>query len=267
MKALIRPEDLKNHISAFVVLDARFRLNDSRAGGRLFTQAHLPGAQYINLDTELSGAKTGTNGRHPLPNRASLAAVFSKLGIGADTPVVVYDDADHSGAARAWFLLRWMGHENSFVLDGGLKVWNDLGYPTEVGAAKPRAPQVFPERAPLVEVVTKEEIAGLKLVDARAPERYRGELEPIDTKAGHIPGAENLHFQKVFGADGRFLKGEELSAVLPKEKAAFYCGSGVTAAVLALASSVADQPAALYVGSWSEYSSDPKNPVAKGDQP
>jgi thiosulfate/3-mercaptopyruvate sulfurtransferase len=267
LKALVRPEELKNHLSAFVVLDARFRLNDPRAGGRLFTQAHIPGAQYISLETELSGAKTGKNGRHPLPDRAALAATFSKFGIGADTPVITYDDADHGGAARAWFLLRWMGHANSFVLDGGLKVWTDLGYPTEVGSARARPPQAFPERAPLVEVVTKEELAGAPLVDARAPERYRGEVEPLDAQAGHIPGAQNLFYQKVLGADGRFLKGEELKAVLPREKTIFYCGSGVTASVLALAATVADQPSALYAGSWSEYSADPRAPVAKGEEP
>jgi len=267
LKALVRPEELKSHLTSFAVLDARFRLGDPRAGAKLYSQGHLPGAQYVNLDTDLSGAKTGKNGRHPLPTRAALVALFTKLGIGADTPVVCYDDADHAGAARAWMLLRWMGHANSFVLDGGLKAWKDLGFPVEMGAGKPRTPAPFPERSPLVELVNRDAISGAQLIDVRSPERYRGELEPLDAQAGHIPGAENLFYQKVLGSDGRFLKGDDLEAILPAGTPTYYCGSGVTAAVLALASVVANRPAAVYAGSWSEYSADPQAPVAKGEKP
>lgn len=267
MQPLIKAKDLNDTRPAFVVVDARFRLNDPRAGAKLFSQGHIPGAQFADLDTELSGERNGRNGRHPFPRRLSLVGLFSAFGINPDTPVVVYDDADHAGAARAWFLLRWMGHEKVYVLDGGLKAWIDAGYPLEKGVAKDNEPGNFPDRPSLVELVTTDELAGRNLVDARAPERYRGEVEPLDAQAGHIPGAENLFYQRVLGADGRFLPKAELAALLPEGKPTFYCGSGVTGAVLALAAAVAEKPSALYAGSWSEYSSDPAAPVAKGEKP
>lgn len=251
MNPLISAEELAT-LKDVVILDARFRLQDPASAEQLFLNGHIPGAQRVDLERDLSGAKTGNNGRHPLPQKAALVALFSSLGIGTKTLVVAYDDADHSGAARLWFLLRWMGHENVRVLNGGLKAW-EHSYPLELGRGRVAAQARFEERAPLVNLRDFRE-AGL-LVDARAPERYRGEVEPLDPKAGHIPGARNSFYKELLGADGKFLPAEQLRARLAGlASPTFYCGSGVTACVALLAAEVAGLPgAAIYPGSWSEY--------------
>jgi thiosulfate/3-mercaptopyruvate sulfurtransferase len=224
------------------VLDARFRLADPSSGRRLYLEEHIPGALFVDLDTEMSGAKTGRNGRHPLPARAALAELFGRLGISADTEVVCYDDTDHAGAARLWMLLRWMGHAQSYVLNGGLKAWKGA---LVSGAEALPAPAKFVERESLIKVSGP---SGL-LVDARAPERYRGEVEPLDPVAGHIPGAKNYFYQQLL-ADG-LLQPDRLPAF--GGAPIFYCGSGVTASVLLLAATELDREAAIYPGSWSEW--------------
>jgi thiosulfate/3-mercaptopyruvate sulfurtransferase len=261
---LLSPPELQAQFGSFRLLDARFRLQDPEAGRRLYLREHLPGALFVDLETELSGEKNGKNGRHPLPSREDLKDLFSRLGIGEGTKVVVYDDADHAGAARAWMLLRWMGHEEAYVLDGGLKAWKDAGLPTEAGVVLEPWPARFLDHSPLVNLLPREKLEGRRLVDARAPERYRGELEPIDPRAGHIPGAENLFYQLLLTPEGKFRTKDELKRLLPKEESVFYCGSGVTAAVLLLAAESLGSRAAVYPGSWSEWVSDPDAPVEMG---
>ena len=265
MKFLLSAEEVKAHLKDFVILDARFRLNDGQAGARLFAEGHIPGAAHVSMDKDLSGPKTGKNGRHPLPSREALVRLFSRLGIGADTPVLAYDDTDHSGAGRLWLLLRYMGHENVFVLNGGWKAWTAQALPVETGAGSPRSALQFPERAPLVNLFERQELEGQELWDARAPERYRGEVEPLDPQAGHIPGARNLFYQKLLGPDGRFLNADELTKILPSGSPTFYCGSGVTATVPLLAAQALGRNAAIYPGSWSEWCTQEGAPVAKGD--
>jgi thiosulfate/3-mercaptopyruvate sulfurtransferase len=257
---LIEVADLGDEL----VLDCRFRLQDPAAGRLAFEQGHIPGAYFLDLSTDLSGPLGAGGGRHPVPSRDTLRQTFSRLGITASTDVVVYDDADHAGAARAWMLLRWMGHDRVRVLNGGLRAWLAAGLELEEGAPGLRIRTDFPVASPLVEFVPKKKLEGKRLVDARAPERYRGEVEPMDAKAGHIPGAENLFYQKLLSADGKFLPKEQLELLLPREESVFYCGSGVTAAVLLLGAAVLGRKAAVYPGSWSEYSSDPAAAVETG---
>jgi thiosulfate/3-mercaptopyruvate sulfurtransferase len=253
MKNLISPHELA-HLQNPVILDARFRLQDPSAAERLYREGHIPGAQRVDLDQDLSGPKNGRNGRHPLPSRAALSDLFSRLGIGPEAWVITYDDTDHAGSARLWFLLRWMGHEKVKVLNGGWKAWMEAGFSAELGEARSRAPAAYRETVPLVELRPWEE--AIQLVDARAPERYRGEVEPLDAKAGHIPGAKNLPYGTVLEA-GRFPPASVLRERLgfAGQRPTFYCGSGVTACVLLLAAEEAGLDASLYPGSWSEYSS------------
>jgi thiosulfate/3-mercaptopyruvate sulfurtransferase len=267
MNPLISTEDLAQRSAAesLVLLDARFRLDDAEAGERLFREGHIPGARYVDLNRDLSGPRTGENGCHPFPEKGALRALFSRLGIGADTPVVAYDDTDHAGAARAWALLRWLGHENVQVLNGGLKAWSREGRPLETGPARPPAPASFPVRAPRLRTFQRGELLGQLLVDARAPERFRGEREPIDPRAGHIPGAKNLPYATLLQPDGTFRAPSDLAALLGRfPEPVFYCGSGVTACVAVLAGAAAGRDVALYPGSWSEWCADPGAPVATG---
>ena len=262
-----------------VLLDCRYDLTDPAAGGRAFADAHLPGARHVDLATDLSGPVTDTSGRHPLPEPAVLAARLGALGITADTQVVCYDAADGSFAARAWWLLRWLGHGDVAVLDGGFAAWAAAGLPTISGDMPPvptEAP-ALPIRPPRVHAVAIDEIARnlgsarQLLVDARAAARYRGEHEPIDPVAGHIPGAVNRPFVDNL-ADGRFKPADRLAAqwqaLLDRhavDQLVVYCGSGVTACHHLLALAHAGMPGArLYAGSWSEWCRDTARPVARG---
>ena len=212
----------------------------------------------MDLDGELA-SEPGERGRHPLPDPESFQAAARRAGIGPDTLVVAYDEAAEGGAARLWWLLRHFGHKRAAVLDGGLRGWRAEGGPLEPGAEK-RPPGSFVAREQEGDTAAAKALAGSLLLDARAPERYRGELEPIDPVAGHIPGAVNLPFAAL-APEGRFLAPEELRSAFeaagaaPGRELVAYCGSGATACVVLLAAEVAGlEPGLLYPGSWSEWS-------------
>lgn len=267
----------------WVVLDASFDLQDAQAGRRAFEAGHVPGARYAHLDEDLCGTKTGGNGRHPLPEREAFARTVGRWGIGPETVVIVLDRQGAMFAARLWWMLRWLGHERVAVLDGGWAAWQAEAGTVETGASGPvhaavdRVP--YPPRPSLERVVSADVVRArlgqIPLIDARAPERYRGEVEPLDARAGHIPGAVNRFFQlnlleghfkpaSVLRADFEALLG---GAAKAPEAVIHSCGSGVTACHNLLAMHVAGLPgAALYAGSWSEWSADPARPVAVGAQ-
>jgi thiosulfate/3-mercaptopyruvate sulfurtransferase len=261
--------------AAPLIVDCSFDLGDAGAGERAFEQGHLPGAVYAHLDRDLAGAKTGRNGRHPLPARAAWAATLARLGVTPARAVVVYDAQGGMYAARAWWMLRWAGHRAVSVLDGGLGAWKAAGGALESGSAAPvAATGPYPVADSLVPSVDADmllkSLGRVTLLDARAGERYRGEVEPLDARAGHIPGARSRFFKDNLDAQGRFLPADELRAAftafgaLPAQ-VVHQCGSGVTACHNLLAMEVAGLPgSALYPGSWSEWSSDPARPVAVG---
>ena len=258
-----------------LVVDCSFDLADTAAGERAFEQGHLPGAIYAHLDRELAGAKTGRNGRHPLPARADWAATLARLGVTPARAVVLYDAQGGMYAARAWWMLLWAGHRAASVLDGGLPAWKADGGALETGAVPPvAAPSPYPLGESLVAAVDadalQKSLGRVTLLDARAGERYRGEVEPLDKRAGHIPGARSRFFKDNLDAQGRFKPAAELRAAFaafgaPPAQVVHQCGSGVTACHNLLAMAVAGLPgSALYPGSWSEWSSDPARPVAVG---
>jgi thiosulfate/3-mercaptopyruvate sulfurtransferase len=251
-----------------VVVDCRYRLGEPGAGKELWREGHIPGAAFMDLDRDLAAAP-GEGGRHPLPEPEDFQAAARRAGIGPDTLVIAYDEAAEGGAARLWWLLRHFGHDRVSVLDGGLRGWREEGGPLEAGGplqagAKPAAePAQFIARPRTDDTRSASELAAAPpraLLDARTPERYRGEVEPIDPVAGRIPGAANLPFAEL-APGGRFLAPDELRARLeaagagPGRDPVAYCGSGVTACVLLLAAEVAGLGGArLYPGSWSEWS-------------
>jgi thiosulfate/3-mercaptopyruvate sulfurtransferase len=268
---------LASHMDDPVIVDCRFRLDDETWGEREYRAAHIPGAVYADLNRDLSGPRTGTNGRHPLPDPEALAQTFARLGIASRVQVIAYDQDNGSWASRFWWLLRWLGHEAVAVLDGGLAKWLAEGRPT-AGGVEQRPARVFagtPRPAMTVDVAAVASRVGSRewrLVDARAPERYRGEKEPIDRTPGHIPGAVNYFFGGSLAADHTFRTPEELRTQLtpaiggvPADHVICYCGSGVTACHNLLALEHAGvRGAKLYAGSWSEWSADPSRPVEKG---
>jgi thiosulfate/3-mercaptopyruvate sulfurtransferase len=262
------------------VIDCRFDLADTEAGEKAHAAGHLPGAQYLHLDRDLSSAKTGTNGRHPLPDRAKLAAMLAARGLKQGQQVVAYDAQGGMYAARAWWLLRWLGHDAVALLDGGLQAWQAAGHPLTQDVA-PQSPGDFKAGAPLAVTFDVQAVErnlnthDRVVIDARAADRYRGENETLDRVGGHIPGALNRFFKDNLTPDGRFKPAhslrEEFQGLLPgiaPDRVVLQCGSGVTACVNALAMEVAGlHGAALYAGSWSEWSSDPARPVATGPNP
>ncbi|MGA8116087.1 MAG: sulfurtransferase [Actinocatenispora sp.] len=255
------------------VLDVRWRLNapsaidDYRAG-------HIPGAVFLDLDADhLTGPPGTPGGRHPLPDPGPLQATLRAAGVRPDRKVVVYDDGDGLPAARTWWTLRWVGLTDVVVLDGGFAAWTAAGGPTdtEVPAPQPSDVTVHPGQLPVLDAAgAARTAAGGVLLDARAPERYRGETEPIDPVAGHIPGAVNLPKTDLTDPDGTMLPPGALRDLFAAHgvgddtEAAAYCGSGVTAAYTALALSVAGLRPVVYIGSWSDWVSDPDRPVATG---
>jgi thiosulfate/3-mercaptopyruvate sulfurtransferase len=262
-----------------VFLDCGFDLFDPAAGGRAHAERHLPGAHYLHLEDDLSGPKHDAQGhflgRHPLPDRATFAARVGALGIVPGVRVVAYDAQGGPYASRAWWLLRWLGHEAVSVLDGGLQAWVAAGG-TLVDAATP-VPGGAPypaSAAPAMPVIDADSLQArlgqVNLIDARAPERFRGDVEPLDTAAGHIPGALNRFFKDNLGADGRFKPGAELRADFAPllgggRPVVQHCGSGVTACHNLLAAACAGfGDTVLYPGSWSEWSKNPARPRALG---
>jgi thiosulfate/3-mercaptopyruvate sulfurtransferase len=261
-----------------MVLDCSFDLADPEAGRRAYAAGHIPGARYVSLDDTLSSARTGRNGRHPLPDRAAFAQALAALGANAETRIVAYDNAGGMYAARLWWMLRWAGHAAVSVLDGGIAAWKAAGGALESAAPAPRAPGRFALRDSLVATVDYTQVLGLigsaerLVVDARAADRYRGENETLDPVGGHIPGAANRFFRGNLAPDGSFKPAAELRAefvALLGERAPssviHQCGSGVTACHNLLAMEVAGLGgAALYPGSWSEWCAQPGAPIATG---
>lgn len=239
--------------------------------------SHVPGAVFLSIDDDLAAAP-GKGGRHPLPDPADLEQVLRAAGVRGNSVVVAYDDANGSTAARAWWLLRWAGHRDVAVLDGGFAAWTEEGRPVtdEVPDPEPGDIVVRPGGMPVLDTEAAGALARESvLLDARAPERYAGETEPVDPRAGHIPGAINTPFAAHLGANGRWLSGDDLAArfaalgVTEDRPVGAYCGSGVTASsvVLALEAAGRREPAALYPGSWSQWSRDPQRPAATGSEP
>ena len=283
---LITPAELAEHAERGeipVLLDVRWRLGGP-PGIDAYRAGHLPGAVFADLDRDLS-APAGPGGRHPLPAAADFQAAMRRCGVSEDRMVVVYDEADSTAAARAWWLLRYFGHTDVRVLDGGYQAWVTAGFPVSENIPPAGSPPVEgdftarPGHLPLLDAAGAAALAktGL-LLDARAAERYRGETEPVDPVAGHIPGAISAPTAENVGADGRFLPATQLRgrfaalgacgvAGAPSHKVGAYCGSGVTAAHEVLALALASLPAALYVGSWSGWITDPERPVATGSEP
>ncbi|MGW4484703.1 sulfurtransferase [Amycolatopsis sp. NPDC004368] len=259
-----------------VVLDVRWRLAGPPAA-ESYREGHVPGAVFVDLDTALA-APPGDGGRHPLPDPADLQRELREAGVRATRPVVVYDDADGSVAARAWWLLRWAGHTDVAVLDGGYAAWLAEGRPTTTDVPTPE-PGDFEVRPGGMPVLTADEAAARAregvLLDARAHARYTGETEPVDPRAGHIPGAVSAPTAEHVGADGRWRTPADLAArfaslgLAAGTPVGAYCGSGVTASSIVLALEVAGhpEPAALYAGSWSHWSRDPERPAATGPEP
>jgi thiosulfate/3-mercaptopyruvate sulfurtransferase len=274
-QTLIGPEAVRPHLGqpGWVLLDCRFDLAaPGRVREEIYPGEHIPGAVYADLERDLSGRTTGHNGRHPLPSADQLVQRFSAWGIDSGTQVVAYDD-NAGYAARAWWLLRYMGHAAAAVLDGGLPAWTALGYPLAHTAVAP-TPAVF-RGAPRPEMVCSaaEVLTAARLLDARAPERFRGEVEPIDRVAGHIPGARGYPWATSLGVDGRHVGADSLRAQLlavldgvDPSRAVAYCGSGVTACNIILAMEHAGLAGArLYPGSWSEWCSDIARPIETGE--
>ncbi|MFF3176452.1 sulfurtransferase [Streptomyces sp. NPDC057900] len=255
-----------------VLLDVRWQLGGP-PGRPDYEAGHIPGAVYVDLDTELAGP-AGGGGRHPLPDPAEFGAVMRRAGVGRDSSVIVYDGGQGWAAARAWWLLRWTGHRDVRVLDGGLAAWTgELSKETPVPAEGDFVPE--PGALPLLDADGAAALArsGL-LLDARAAERYRGDVEPIDRVGGHIPGAVSAPTVENVGADGRFLPAAALAARFTGLGAdgdavdvGVYCGSGVSGAHEVLALEVAGFTGALYAGSWSQWSADETRPVATGPEP
>lgn len=273
---LITPLDLAAHLGdpAWAIVDCRTELANPGWGRGAYRQAHIPGAVHAELETDLSAPRTGLNGRHPLPSPEDLAAVFSRWGIEDGVEVVAYDAGVDFFAARLWWSLRYLGHTLVRVLDGGYDAWQAAGLP-EAAGEESRPLRRFVARPQPNSVALTPQIPGAaRLVDARAPERYRGEVEPLDRVAGHIPGARSYEWRRSFGPEGRLLPGPALRAQLEgalagvaPEQAIVYCGSGVSASHVLLAMAVAGlHGARLYPGSWSEWCADRSRPVATGDQ-
>lgn len=295
MDPLIAPVRLAEQLASATpptVLDVRWRLTGPPARAD-YDAGHLPGAVFLDVDSDLASrqgdptsrqgptGQSGWAGRHPLPDAKALQCVLRSAGVRHDTPVVAYDEADGSVAARAWWLLRWAGHPHVALLDGGYRAWTAQGLPVTSDLPAPR-PGTFTVRSGGMPVVDAEQAAALArngvLLDGRAQPRYRGEVEPIDPRAGHVPGARSAPFSALSRPDGRWLPPARLAELATGWGAdngvpvAAYCGSGVTACALVLALEVAgvttpQAPAALYPGSWSHWCADPTRPIATGAAP
>lgn len=279
-QTLITPDELRPHLDDpdWAVFDCRFSLQDPEAGRRAYREAHIPTALYAHLDEDLSGPiRPGTTGRHPLPEPESFAVQLSAWGVDDQVQVVVYDDRGGAVAARLWWMLRWLGHHQAAVLEGGWSRWQREGHPVSAEQSS-REPRTFqPEIDDSLKVDARFverhlDGPGMLLVDARDAVRYRGEEEPIDPVAGHIPGAVSLPYRENLDQEGNFLPREELEERFQglmerysPEEMVFYCGSGVTSIhnILAMVHARLPEPK-LYPGSWSEWITDPARPLETG---
>ena len=279
---LISTEELSRELAdpALVIVDCRHNLSDVAAGERAYLASHLPGASFLHMDRDLSGEQTGKNGRHPLPDVAALSASLGRIGIDASKQVVAYDQNSGMWASRLWWLLHWLGHEAAAVLDGGIDKWIAEGRPTtaDVPRVKPArfvamTPRPVASSADILRHLSSQASNPMTIVDARAPERFRGDIEPLDPVAGHIPGAINRPYSANLTPQGTFKPAELLRAefeaqlgAAPRSSVVHHCGSGVTACHNVLAMAVAGLPdSRLYPGSWSEWVADPTRPVARGN--
>jgi thiosulfate/3-mercaptopyruvate sulfurtransferase len=276
---LVSVEELAGGIDRCVVVDCRHDLMDIAAGRHSYDEGHIPSAFFLSLETDLSGPKNGRNGRHPLPDRETLRRRLEQLGLDDDTQLVAYDAHGGAMAVRLWCLARWLGHEAVAVLDGDLRAWRAAGYPltAETPALPSRPGSLSADRPPLVSLVGADQVVAMLqspqmfVVDARAPERYAGTIEPLDPVAGHIPGAVNRFYGSNLRPDGRFkpaevLRNEYLALLGGRDAGSVVhqCGSGVTACHNLLAMEHAGLGGArIYPGSWSEWVADPARPVAR----
>ncbi len=276
MKNVISAKDLQDRLDDvnLVVVDTRFNLQDPSEGHERFKDAHIPGAVYFDLDKDLSAPPKAHGGRHPLPETEGFVRKLELSGIGNDTSVIVYDDSLNVFAGRMWWLLRYLGHEDVKVLDGGFSAWQQAGLGTTAELPHREAAMFTPHPnskmvVDIEEVKKKLNDPNTVLIDARGADRYRGDVEPMDKKAGHIPSARNLHYAGNY-ENGKFKDEgtleERFTEARGAEEVIVYCGSGVSAAnnLLAL-EEVGVEGAKLYVGSWSDWSSYEDTPVAVGE--
>ena len=278
---LISTDELARQLSdpALVLVDCRHNLSDVDAGQRAYGASHLPGALFMHMDRDLSGERTGSNGRHPLPEIGALSGSLSRAGIDASKQVVAYDQNNGMWASRLWWLLHWLGHDAAAVLDGGIDKWIAEGRPTTADPPSVRparfvamTPQPVISSADILRNLSNHPSSPLTIIDARAPERFRGDIEPLDPVAGHIPGAINRPYVANLTPQQTFKPAELLRAEFeaqlggaPLSSVVHQCGSGVTACHNVLAMAVAGLPGSrLYPGSWSEWVADPTRPVARG---
>ena len=274
---LISTSLLAEHLDAYAIVDCRFDLQREEWGREAYRAGHIPGAVYASLNDDLSAARTGRNGRHPLPSVDALAETFGRLGIDRATQVIVYDQDSGLFASRLWWSIRYLGHDAVALLDGGWAKWIGEGRPTRLGDESRPAAVFVPAPRPDLRVGIDAVIAQLSdartlLVDARGPDRFEGRSETIDPVAGHIPGATNHFYKQNLADDGTLLAPEALRVTFarlldgrPAADAVMYCGSGVSACHNLLAMEHAGLPGSrLYAGSWSEWSSDPARPVETG---
>ncbi len=273
--ALVDAQTLSDHLEdpQWIVVDCRHDLADHSAGEKAYAAEHLPGARFAHLERDLSGKKTGTNGRHPLPLPNDFAALLGSFGANGSSQIVAYDNGGDMFAARFWFLCRWIGHESVAVLDGGLRAWKDAGFPLTAAVPQPITGSITvgnPLDPPLDARAVRDALdtASATLLDARAPNRYSGETEPLDPVAGHIPTARNHFFKENFAPNGRWKSPDELRADYASygdaSRVVNYCGSGVSAAVNLLSMHAAGlKGARIYPGSWSEWCATPANPTER----
>jgi len=277
---LVTTDELAHHLAdpRWVVFDCRHDLTDPARGERWYREGHIPGAHFAAVDTVLSGAKNGRNGRHPLPAPEGFADFLGRHGVSDTTQVVAYDDVGGQYAARLWWMARWIGLTKVALISGGYTKWLQEERPVtaEIPTLRPAVLRAIQNPSMIwttAEVEKRMSLPGSALVDARAPERFRGDVEPIDRVAGHIPGAKNRFYKANLNADATFRSAADLrrefSALIgaaPTDQVGHQCGSGITACANLFAMEYAGMPGSkLYVGSWSEWIADPERPIAKGE--
>lgn len=278
---LISTELLAEHLndSSWLIADCRHNLKDEGWGRSQYAAGHIPGAVFVSLAHDLAAPRSGSNGRHPLPSADVVAATFARLGIGDTTQVIAYDQDAGAFASRLWWMLRYLGHEATAVLDGGFAQWTREGRPTRPGD-ETRAASTFTQRVRGGMRLTADDVAAhlgdpsMLLIDARSPERYEGQPDPLDTVPGHIPGARNRFYRHNVTETGTMRPASELKAEFervlegrPPDQAVMYCGSGVTACHNLLAMDYAGlHGAKLFAGSWSEWEADPKRPIERSEK-